>query len=108
MNEFSDEAEECQECAEVGFTIVAGVIRKPGKFEGEPLATYHAYHVAMDGFWDDRTDDYDRVGNVILFYRSDGFVEGAIFADEAEAIEVWDTDIEPADYGNYNDGWDLT
>jgi len=42
----------CAECAEAlnGYEIEDGIIRSPGKFEGEPVYVVHYWHLAMDGF----------------------------------------------------------
>jgi hypothetical protein len=57
--EFSEEAMTCEDCirdhsSDNGLQLTAdGLIKGPGKFEREPLATYHVYHVMLDGFADD-------------------------------------------------------
>lgn len=93
---FSDEAAMCAECAAEAFEMTEwDTIRGPGKFEGEPLCTYHAYHVVLDGCSDDSGDDWDRVGNVLLVYSGQGFVSGEVCASEAEAknmAQAWHAD----------------
>lgn len=92
---FSDESATCSECLEQDFTMEYDLIRDLGKFQGEPLATYHAWHFAMDGFQDDTvtfgsedytSEVYDRIGNVILSYSEAGFVYGDVSDTEEEAI----------------------
>lgn len=36
-----------------------------------------------------RTKGFDRIGNIVLRYRDDGFVEGEVFSTEEEAAEAW-------------------
>lgn len=88
--QFSDEAETCAECLAQEFTIEHGAIRGPGKFEAEPLAAYHAYHVMLDGGADDDDGPAWRVGNVICEESEQGFVGCDIYDDEADAIEAWE------------------
>ncbi len=91
----SEEAALCDECRQAGFSLDKnGVIRDPGKFGGEPLSTYHSWHLLMDGFADEFVDDRGfifawRTGNVICQETSSGFVYGAVFASEAEAAEAF-------------------
>lgn len=66
----------------------------PGKFEGEILGTYHAYHIMLDGFEDDSNGPYWRVGNTICFERDTGFVDGEHFESETEAQKHWTSWIE--------------
>jgi hypothetical protein len=94
--QFSDEADECLECQARGFTTWHGQIRNPGKFEGEPLAAYHAYHTMLDGFYDDIDGANWRVGNVICYEDNSGFVYATIYDTEEEAIAAWEeSDPEP-------------
>jgi hypothetical protein len=39
----------CQYCDLDEYTIEDGIIRSPGKFEGEPAHALHFYHYMMDG-----------------------------------------------------------
>ncbi len=90
---FSEEAESCEECLSQEFDLnESGAIKGPGKFEGEPLATYHAWHLILDGFSDDEIEDFDgtlisRVGNVIAQESESGFVYGSVFDSDGAAIE---------------------
>jgi len=92
---FSEEAESCPVCQGEGFTLEHDVIVDPGKFEGEPLATFHAYHLYLDGFGDESLGDvdgfgaYDKVGNVILHHRSDGLIDGTIYDSDVDAEGAW-------------------
>lgn len=89
---FSEEARECETCRASGFTLTFGdlTITDPGKFQGENLSTYHAYHVMLDGFADDDDGPSWRIGNVICVESSDGFVSGESFPTNADAINSWD------------------
>ena len=112
MAELSDEAYGCMECVThhdptlrrhdlSGRTIEAlastmtvearkdATICDLGKFEGESLSTYHAYHIMLDGFADDDDGQSWRVGNVIAREHDDGFVIGHAYATEALAIADW-------------------
>lgn len=86
---FSEEAQTCAECAAEGFTIdpASGLIRGPGKFEAEPIETFHAYHVMLGGFTDDDAGSAWRVGNVICEESDSGFVYGRVFGSDEEAAE---------------------
>ena len=87
--QFSDEVDTCDDCLGKGFTIKHDLITNPGKFGAETLATYHAYHVMMDGFADDDDGPDWRVGNVICHEQDTGFVDGTVFDTEADAIKAW-------------------
>lgn len=87
---FSDEAKTCAECLAQGYEIEHGAIRNPGKFEAEPLAAYHAYHVMMDGFADDDDGPAWRVGNVVCEESDQGFVYAEVHDTEADAIKAWE------------------
>lgn len=106
---FSDEAETCVECLNQAFILrtyrdgiptdrdattedvqEGGVIQNPGKFEGEVLATYHAYHVMLDGGADDEGGPIWRVGNVVCEDSEQGFVYGEVFGSDAEAQQAFD------------------
>lgn len=91
--EFSEEAKTCPLCTDEGFSIEDDTIRNLGKFEGEPLACYHAYHVMLDGCADDDEGPCWRVGNVICEESEQGFVYCTIFDTEAEAVAAWEADI---------------
>lgn len=89
---FSDEAETCEECRAAEFNIAGdGRIRDPGKFEGEPLATYHAWHTSLDGGCDSECGDvewfgwYGLIGNMIVSTDSVGFVGARVFATDEDA-----------------------
>lgn len=88
---FSDTAEMCADCAAQGFTLdESGYIMGPGKFEGEPLATYHAYHVMLDGGVD---EDYGRtwlVGNMVCSESEQGFVSCEIHGSDKAARADFD------------------
>lgn len=87
---FSEEADTCTECAIAGFTInEAGVIANAGKFEAEPLVTYHAYHVMLDGGADDEAGEIWRIGNVIAYESEAGFVTSQTFDSDEDAAERW-------------------
>ena len=89
--QFSEEVDTCEECQIAGYTLNEyGIITNPGKFEGEPLAAYHAYHVMMNGFADDDDGPAWRVGNVICEESDQGFVHAEIYDTEEQAIEAWD------------------
>lgn len=111
---FSDEAATCTECVESGFTLrlyqdglptdkkadeltpdqrQEAVIQSLGKFEGETLATYHAYHVMLEGGADDDNGPYFRVGNVICYERDSGFVDGKVCPSDEAAISLWDAEV---------------
>ena len=92
MAQFSDEAKDCGECKNQGFTMSTDKewIVGPGKFEGEALSTYHAYHALMDGFADENDGPSWRVGNVVCVESSDGLVYGEAFPTEADAITSWE------------------
>lgn len=92
---FSEEAETCAECIEAYPESTraahdASVIRGPGKFEGEHISTFHAYHVMLEGMADDQLESCWRVGNVIAFERSDGFVIGTVYDTAGEASDAFD------------------
>jgi len=100
--EFSKEAETCEECQKQGFTIRHRLIMNPGKFEAEPLSTYHAWHYVLEGMEDDTIYDGDhpisRVGNVIVEESEAGFVCGQVFDTMEEAMD-W-IDRTEAEIGN--------
>jgi hypothetical protein len=91
---FSDEAPFCPVCiafvAEGHDLTPDGTIIGPGKFEGQHIAVYHAYHVMLDGGQDDDGGPEWRVGNVLCYESIDGFVWGTIFDTEEEAIADWE------------------
>ena len=92
--EFSDEAKTCTECKSQGFTFSNDVIQDAGKFEGETVETFHAYHVMLEGGADDDDENEWRVGNMICAEDSNGFVYGDVLDTEAEAVRQWnDADI---------------
>ena len=69
----------------------------PGKFESEPLSTYHAYHVMLDGGAD---EDHGRawlIGNMICEETESGFVGADVYASDEEAIAVWER-LDAIDY----------
>jgi hypothetical protein len=92
--EFSHEAETCEECQKQGFTIRHGLIRNPGKFEGESLSTYHAWHYVLEGMEDDTVYDgnhpISRVGNVIVDENEAGFVCGVAYDKMEQAMDKMD------------------
>lgn len=87
---FSDEAETCTTCAGQEFTIRDGIIADPGKFEAEPLATYHAYHVMLDGGADEDGGWAWLVGNMICEETDQGFVGGTIYETDDTARAAWE------------------
>lgn len=92
---FSDEADTCETCAAEGFTLdESGAITDPGKFEAEPLATYHAYHSMLDGFTDEDSGRAWLVGNMICEESESGFVGADIYESEEAAREAWDRLVE--------------
>lgn len=42
----------CTDCNIDEYTVENGIIRSPGKFEGEPIHAVHYYHMMLDGFGD--------------------------------------------------------
>jgi hypothetical protein len=93
MTLLSEEAATCQECLNQEFTIdpQSELIRDLGKFQGELLATYHAYHHWLNGAQDE--DVYfengqmvTRVGNVLFEESENGFIYGDVFDTEELAI----------------------
>lgn len=83
---FSEEADTCADCLAQEYTIEHGLIRDAGKFEGEPLAAYHAYHFMLNGFQDEDIDGVVRVGNVLIEESESGFVYSSVYDTEEEAI----------------------
>ena len=68
-----------------------------GKFEGEPLSTYHAYHVMTEGGQDEDHGSAWLVGNMICEESDSGFVGADIYKDDAEALATWER-LESIDY----------
>lgn len=66
-----------------GYEIVDGIIRSPGKFEGEPAYTLHFYDASMEGC-DEPLFDMERHG----FF-------GTLIEIDAEDRELFPNDIEP-------------
>lgn len=67
----------------------------PGKFEGEHISTYHAFHISMEGGDDDFNGPYSRVGDVIIYHSDQGFVYGEVYDSEEAAIEAFNEKIAP-------------
>jgi hypothetical protein len=88
--QFSDEAETCETCEAEGWTIRGGLIADLGKFESEPLSTYHAYHVMLDGFADESDEAAWLVGNMICEESELGFVGADVYESEEQARATWD------------------
>ncbi len=85
---FYDYLDICDEC-------LAADISGPGKFEGEPIETYHAYHVMLDGAADASYGSWWRVRASVCHESSDGFVSGDHFDTEPAAIDYWTREVEP-------------
>ena len=66
-----------------------------GKFEGEHISTYHAYHMSLEGLEDEFNGPYSRVGDVIIYHSDQGFVYGEAYDTEEAAIEAFDEQIAP-------------
>ncbi len=94
---FSEEAQTCDVCKEEGFTIEHDLIVGPGKFEAEPIATFHAYHFMLDGFTDEDAGRAWLIGNMICEESESGFVGADIYESDEAAREVWDK-LEAIDY----------
>lgn len=105
--------ETCDECAEFArdYSFNSwGTVRDPGKFEGEPIETYHAYHQVMDGFEDASLDDVDGteyvlIGTAIMYVSDSGFVNAQHFdtieeanAKFGEMCEALDAELAGEDY----------
>lgn len=82
--------EPCKACDECQNADITG----PGKFQGEPIETFHAYHVMIDGHAGDTNGPYWRVGSTICHERDDGFVESSHFDTDDEAILNWKVFVE--------------
>ncbi len=76
----------CDECQKAD-------ISGPGKFQGEPIETYHAYHIMLDGCADDDNGPYWRVDAIICYESEQGFVSGELFSSETEAGDYWSIHI---------------
>lgn len=93
---FSDASLPCLEClteypAEV---LLQGVIHDPGKFEGEHISTYHAWHTFMAGGSDETNGPYILIGNMILHCQDQGFIVGDTWESEEETRAYWARHIE--------------
>ena len=87
---FSEEAADCAECKAEGFTINAGEeIADLGKFEGEPLVTFHAYHNMLNGYMDEEARTVWRCGNVVAGESNDGFVTSTTYDTVADAEDAF-------------------
>lgn len=83
---FSDTAKGCADCAAQGFTLdESGCVQGPGKFEGEPLATYHAYHAMLDGGADEDCGGAWLIGNMVCSESEQGFVSCEIYSHDGAA-----------------------
>lgn len=87
---FSDEASACKECGGQGFTFHEGKIQNPSKFESEPLATYHAYHVMLEGGDDESDGSVWLIGNMVCEESEQGFVTCCVFDTDEAAIARWE------------------
>jgi hypothetical protein len=88
---FSDEAMTCEDCYHQGFRVLdGGAIGNPGKFEGESISTFHAYHIMLDGFADDSDGAAWLVGNMICEESNNGFVSADIYNSDEAAREIWE------------------
>lgn len=74
--------ETCEDCRSAGYTVINGLI-----------ATYHAWHISLDGCADDEIygDQYiARVGNSFVTESDSGFVYGTHYDSAIEADQAWD------------------
>ncbi len=94
---FSDASLGCLECLTEypGETLLQGVIHNPGKFEGEHISTYHAWHTYMEGGSDDQNGPYILIGNMILHCQEVGFVVGDTWASDGDTGAYWEKHIAP-------------
>jgi hypothetical protein len=100
---FSDEAETCEQCIGEEFTLRDGLIANPGKFESEPLSTFHAYHVMLDGGQDEDSGRAWLVGNMICEESESGFVGADVYESDEEARATW-AKLESIDFVEQYDG----
>jgi hypothetical protein len=95
---------------EADYHVVEGIIRSPGKFEGEPVYVPYFFDLMLNGMADEsyeddatgNTADYfnitpadrqefpelEEVARVILYYRTDGFVVSDI-VERDRSSEYW-------------------
>ncbi len=82
------------------YRVVDGVIRSPGKFEGEPVWAPHAWELALDGAGDDEDcdceapEDYDHCNCPtvsVLYPLTEDYAEFPELADVA-VIRIWERD----------------
>lgn len=80
------EINKCEPCIT---TDISG----PGTFEGEPIETYHAYHLMLEGAQDEDNGPYWLVGATIAHESDQGHVTGDHYETDEQAKTLWESGI---------------